>query len=270
MHTYTGERYFENTEIGWNKGGFVGIMFFISYYYVANFLVLRMFIALILENFEYDEDTKINIQIQLYQRQQILMNDLIDGHSREMTLEEQFQRLSKQNLDENNLKRYQKMWAEIVRDRDAESGAGGAPKTDLNAGQLWNVLIDAAARKEENVMKEVLEQKGLTLILTEIMFAMRKATYVFVENQTVDLIVLIAVVFSVVLVQIDQKENPLFEPDTRKLIDLALLGFFGVETGLKMFAYGTFAQSGVSPKSIEFPKGKPAFVSNSEEVHVHL
>jgi len=95
-----GDRYFETTEIGWSSGSFVGIFFFISYYYVANFLVLRMFIALILENFEYDEDEKINIQIQLYQRKQIDMNELIDGKAREMSLEEQFKRLEKQNLDE--------------------------------------------------------------------------------------------------------------------------------------------------------------------------
>ena len=37
-------------------------MFFLGYYYVANFLVLRMFIALILENFEYDDDTKVRTQ----------------------------------------------------------------------------------------------------------------------------------------------------------------------------------------------------------------
>ena len=62
--------------------------------------MLRMFIALILENFEYDEDQKINIQIQLYQRSQIDMNELIDGRAREMSLQEQFKRLLKQNLDE--------------------------------------------------------------------------------------------------------------------------------------------------------------------------
>ena len=54
-----GDRYFESTELGWSSGNFVGIMFFLGYYYVANFLVLRMFIALILENFEYDDDTKV-------------------------------------------------------------------------------------------------------------------------------------------------------------------------------------------------------------------
>ena len=96
-----GDRYFENLEVAWDAGSFVGIFFFLAYYYVANFLVLRMFIALILENFEYDDDTKVNIQIMLYQRAQILMNDLIDGHAREISLEEQFQRLRKQDLDED-------------------------------------------------------------------------------------------------------------------------------------------------------------------------
>lgn len=66
--------------------------------------MLRMFIALILENFEYDEDEKINIQIQLYQRSQIDMNELIDGRAREMSLQEQFKRLLKQNLDERCLR----------------------------------------------------------------------------------------------------------------------------------------------------------------------
>ena len=51
----------------------------------------------------------------------------------------------------------------------------------------------------------------------------------------------------------------------RTLIDMALLGFFGIETSLKIYAYGLFSQSGVSPRSIEFPKGKPPFVSATEE-----
>ena len=236
------------------------------YYYVANFLVLRMFIALILENFEYDDDTKVRIQIQLYQRTQILMNDLIDGRAREISLEEQFDRLRKQNLDEQNLKSYEHMWSDIVRDRAAEQGGGAASsQADPNAGFLWNVLIEAAARKEEALAKEVKEFQGLYLLLVQAVFYLRKSVYSFVENQIVDFIVLLAVIFSVVLVQIDTKEAPIFEPETRALIDTALLGFFGVETGLKIFAYGLFTQSGVSPRTIEFPKGKPPFVSSTEE-----
>ncbi len=34
---------------------------------------------------------------------------------------------------------------------------------------------------------------------------------------------------------------------------------------LKMFAFGILTPSGASPRSIEFPQGKPAFFSSSEE-----
>jgi hypothetical protein len=260
-----GDQYFENTELGWAKGSFVGIFFFLGYYYVANFLVLRMFIALILENFEYDEDAKINIQIQLYQRLQIQMNDLIDGHAREISLEDQFLRLRKQNLDENNLKTYSKMWASVVQDRAAESGNASGKKGDPNEGLLWNVLISAAARQEEALQSEVKEKLGWALLFLKIDRDLRKATYDLVENTIIDLTVLVVVVFSVVLVQIDTKTQPIFSPEMRTLIDMALLGFFGIETSLKIYAYGLFSQSGVSPRSIEFPKGKPPFVSATEE-----
>ena len=238
-----GDRYFENLEVAWASGSFVGIFFFLAYYYVANFLVLRMFIALILENFEYDDDTKVHMQIMLYQRAQILMNDLIDGHAREISLEEQFQRLRKQDLDENRLKRHSNAWAQIVRDRANERGEGGGGQhKDPDAGLLWNVLIDAAARKEDELAKEEKEATGWMLKLWQAQQWLRKLTYDIVENPFVDFVVLIAVVFSVVLVQIDTKQAPVFAPDVRWLIDMSLLGFFLVETGLKMFAYGVFVQ----------------------------
>ena len=74
-----GDRYVDSIEAGFQASNFVGILFFIIYYYIGNFVVLRIFIAIILENFEYSEEEKICLQIQLYQRYQILSNDLIDG-----------------------------------------------------------------------------------------------------------------------------------------------------------------------------------------------
>lgn len=201
-----GDRYFESTEIAWTSGSFVGIFFFLSYYYIANFLVLRMFIALILENFEYNEDQKINIQIQLYQRLQILRNDLIDGHAREFSLEEQFIRLRKQNLDEEQLKKYENQWTQIVKDRAAEGG-GGANSENEADGLLWNVLIEAASRKEENLGKEIQNFEGLQATLRNVMKLLRKMIYNFVENWIVDFGVLLAVIFSVVLVQVRQNDN---------------------------------------------------------------
>ena len=55
------------------------MFYFIIFYYVCNFLVLRIFIAIILENFEFSEEKKIALQIQLFQKLQILKNDLING-----------------------------------------------------------------------------------------------------------------------------------------------------------------------------------------------
>ena len=149
-------------------------------------------------------------------------------------------------------------------DRAAEQGNGASNK-NAEEGFLWNVLISAAERKEQAGARVRIEQKGIFKMIEELIKFLRKQTYAFVENKSVDFIVLLAVIFSVVLVQIDRKEAPLFAHDTRMLIDYSLLGFFGVETGLKMFAYGVFSQSGASPKSLEFPKGKPAFISNTEE-----
>ncbi len=74
-----GDRYVDSIDAGFQASNFVGILFFIIYYYIGNFVVLRIFIAIILENFEYSEEKKICLQIQLYQRHQIRTNDLIDG-----------------------------------------------------------------------------------------------------------------------------------------------------------------------------------------------
>ena len=74
-----GDHYFDNIDAGFESANFVGVLFFVTYYYIGNFVVLRIFIAIILENFEYVEEKKICLQIQLYQRYQILSNDLING-----------------------------------------------------------------------------------------------------------------------------------------------------------------------------------------------
>jgi hypothetical protein len=76
-----GDKYYDNIEIGNIENGFVGMFYHIIFMYICNFLVLRIFIAIILENFEFSEERKVALQIQLYQRKQILMNDLINGRS---------------------------------------------------------------------------------------------------------------------------------------------------------------------------------------------
>ena len=92
-------------------------MYFLIYFYVANFLVLRIFIAVIMENFEYTEDQKIRLQIMLFQKDQIKRNDLINGMARSYSVEEQWARLRKQNLEEEHLEIFQRRWEEIVRAR---------------------------------------------------------------------------------------------------------------------------------------------------------
>ena len=52
-----------------------------------------------------------------------------------------------------------------MRDRANEKGEGGGQHKDPDAGLLWNVLIDAAARKEDELAKEEREAKGLRLLL---------------------------------------------------------------------------------------------------------
>jgi hypothetical protein len=79
IETLFGDRYYDNIEIGYVETSFVGMFYFIIFFYICNFLVLRIFIAIILENFEFSEEKKIALQIQLFQKLQILKNDLING-----------------------------------------------------------------------------------------------------------------------------------------------------------------------------------------------
>ena len=117
-----GESYFINIEVGFEQANVFGLLFFVSYFYIANYLVLRMFIALILENFEFDQDKRVAIQIQLFQKRQVERNDLIDGQAKAFPIDEQKKRLEKQNLDPDHLKRYQSIWEKVVQDRAAETG----------------------------------------------------------------------------------------------------------------------------------------------------
>ena len=89
-----------------------------------------------------------------------------------------------------------------------ESGNASGKKGDPNEGLLWNVLISAAARQEEALQSEVKEKLGWALLFLKIDRDLRKATYDLVENTIIDLTVLVVVVFSVVLVQIDTKAQP--------------------------------------------------------------
>ena len=103
--------------MGFHESSVFGVMYFLIYFYVANFLVLRIFIAVIMENFEYTEDQKIRLQIMLFQKDQIKRNDLINGMARSYSVEEQWARLRKQNLEEEHLEIFQRRWEEIVRAR---------------------------------------------------------------------------------------------------------------------------------------------------------
>lgn len=47
------------------------------------------------------------VQIQLFQKQQVLRNDLIDGNANPFPLAEQKDRLRKQNVDEDHLRQFQ-------------------------------------------------------------------------------------------------------------------------------------------------------------------
>ena len=61
--------------------------------------------------------------------------------------------------------------------------------------------------------------------------------------------------------------DPLFDIpiDIRQIIDYSLFSFFAAEVGAKMFAYGLWVPSGVSPRTVQYPEGKPAFFSTTEE-----
>jgi NADH:ubiquinone oxidoreductase subunit H len=74
------------------------------------------------------------------------------------------------------------------------------------------VLISAAERKDQEGARVRDEQMGLMKAIAEVLKFMRKQAYALTENKSVDFVVLLAVIFSVVLVQIDTNEAPLFEP----------------------------------------------------------
>eukprot|EP00282_Hemiselmis_andersenii_P037258 CAMPEP_0169431024 /NCGR_PEP_ID=MMETSP1042-20121227/2715_1 /TAXON_ID=464988 /ORGANISM="Hemiselmis andersenii, Strain CCMP1180" /LENGTH=584 /DNA_ID=CAMNT_0009541385 /DNA_START=125 /DNA_END=1876 /DNA_ORIENTATION=- len=253
-----GDLYFQNIETGYQEGDIIGIMYWIVYFYVANFLVLRIFIALIMENFEYTEDQKIRIQIMLFQKDQIRRNDLVDGNAKAFPVDDQWQRLRKQNLDEEHLMMFQKRWEEVVRDRAAESSS-------TTTKQLWDIIIEAYERKAAEAAFFESNMSFVQKVLLYVKKALQKAVYTLVEDPRFGLFVAAVIVFSVVLLQVDPTDAPIIYPPTRQLIDQSLLIFFATEVGLRMFAFGVFTQSGVSPKTTEFPQGKPPFFSASEE-----
>ena len=92
-----GDNPFLNLEVGLDVATVIGLLFFVYFFYIANDLVLRMLMALILENFEFDQDKRILLQIQLFQKSQIQANDLMA--MTDIPIVDQYERLKKQNLD---------------------------------------------------------------------------------------------------------------------------------------------------------------------------
>jgi len=247
-----GESYFINLEVGLEVGSIIGLFFFVCFFYIANYLVLRMFIALILENFEFDEDKRIALQIQLFQKRQLDANDLIDGHGKSFSIEEQWIRLKKQNLDEDVLKKFEEKWTQVVKDGAAEKGisadSGGKPTN------LWDVINESNSGKGEQFGAADKPSK-IAKLLKDIEIAIRTRVYDLIEWQVFNLFVACCIIFSVVLLQIDPPEARILDPTVRHYIDVTLLGFFTCELFAKMFAFGTFSQPSPVRKTLEHPKG---------------
>ena len=253
-----GQSYYKNLEIGLLDANFIGLIFFVGYYYVANYLVLRMFIALILENFEFDEDKRVALQIQLFQKRQVVSNDLIDGQAKSFPIDEQWQRLRKPNLDPDHLSDFQTRWTKIVMDQAAESGVSNKPKN------LWDVIIEAD-EKGLDAFGAAAELPGLIKLLTKVKVIFRNWVYDLIEWQLFNLFVAACIIFSVVLLQVDTKEKPILDPAIRLTIDRSLLGFFTAEMFAKMFAFGVFSKPLPIRRTVAFPQGMPTFFSATEE-----
>jgi hypothetical protein len=71
---------FLNLEVGLDVATVISLLFFVCFSGIANDIVLRMLLALILENFEFDQDKRIS-QILPFQKRQIQANDIIDGNA---------------------------------------------------------------------------------------------------------------------------------------------------------------------------------------------
>jgi len=255
-----GENYFINLELGLEVGNIIGLFFFVSFFYIANYLVLRMFIALILENFEFTEDKRIALQIQLFQKRQVDQNDLIDGRGKEFDIEEQWIRLKKQNLDPGTLLKFQNIWTRVVQDGAAESGKSKKP---IN---LWDVIIDANKTSNRGDQFGALDEpSNLVKNLREMEIAFRSGVYDLIEWQIFNLFVAASIIFSVVLLQVDPTESPILDFNVRQTIDRTLLIFFTSELFAKMYAFGMFSQPNPVRKTLQHPRGMPHFFSSTEE-----
>jgi len=253
-----GESYYVNLEIGLQEANVIGLFFFVGYFYIANYLVLRMFIALILENFEFDEDQRIALQVLLFQKRQVISNDLIDGKGKAFPIDEQWKRLEKQNLDPDELAKFQKIWEAVVKDMAAENGKSNKPQN------LWDVIIGAneGATKEQGAPDEA---SALAQQLEKLNRAIRNAVYDLIEWQYFNFFVAACIIFSVVLLQIDPPEKPILDPNVRGMIDTCLLGFFTTELFAKMYAFGAFKQTLPVRKTLTYPAGMPPFFNTQEE-----
>eukprot|EP00960_Hanusia_phi_P047852 758619-Hanusia_phi.AAC.2 len=256
-----GESYFHNLEIGYSDSSVIGLFFFVAYYYLANYIVLRIFIALIMENFEFDEDEKIAMQIQLFQRDQVLRNDLIDGRAKNFPLEEQWGRLRKQNLDPDNLKDFQGRWSKAVAERAAEEGISGREESK----PLWEVVIESAESMNVSHWQDMRGKNSFMQTLISLYNTLRLAVYDLVENRWFNLLVAAAIVMSVIILQIDPPNAPIFPDSVRHLIDVGFFTFFSFEILMRMMAFGLFHQAQPVKRTIEFPQGKPPFFSITEE-----
>ncbi len=86
-------------------------------------------------------------------------------------------------------------WAEVVRDRAAETST-------TSSKQLWDIIIEADERKEEEKYIMQSDRSALAKLLLVIKRILQKATYNLVENPQFGLFVAAVIMFSVVLLQV--------------------------------------------------------------------
>jgi len=258
-----GSGWYDYAKAGIASLGIRGFMYFLLFYFVVNFQFLRIFIAIIVQNYELTEEEKLEAQkLILYQNFEKLelnpkekakyMNwdnfsfnkhysNLLRGAQITLRKLEGYQRQLKEDgpmgFNEANEK-------ELAGESDDDDAGKPAKKTDDDEGdkvleQLKRIKKRLNINPQDWQEKPLKDEDEQVSIVQRI----REKLVQFVKSPGFNLFVMIVVIISTVLAVYTTLDEDSGVEGLSDLISVILLGFFTAEMAVKMMAYGFFTVS---------------------------
>jgi len=256
-----GSGWYEYLEAGVQSLGVIGFLYFTLYFFIVNFQFLRIFIAIIVQNYELNEEEKIQAQ-QMILELNFKAAETRTGEKHEMyrgaswtdnfSFTTHYYKLLKgAQISLRNLEEYQRRVAAGDKgfSDEAEHLLGGETysDTDDEEGENKKQEVDEVGKMEQTIKKVrnrltinpqditrkegVRDEKDQKSRWQQLREAMKKLVKNEKFNWLVIIVVLVSTAFAVL---------PEISQNIQSVMSLVFLGFFLAEMVMKMIAYSLF------------------------------